>query len=349
MKKFIYLSLSVLGLVLTLLYILGIIGTDKIAPSNTPLPVPALAKETQTTLVQRKMLDDSFSWPGTVKSRSEINISPRITARILEIKVNSGDLVQKGDVIARLDPSSQRSRERSAQAALVAAKAQAQKATADAKRIKTLYAQEAATKETYEHTITQYRIAQAQVEAARSILKESKISYQDTILKAPFDGTIIQRLKQPGDMGLAGTPIVAMHNSAALRLEAAVPTSCAQYIHLGDQVPVKIETLTQHFNAEINEIVPEVDPQTRTILIKASLPIIGGLQPGLFGWLEQTCSQHKGLVIPTTALRKIGQLDIVKVIINKQIQTRQVRIGKHYGQQIEIQSGLNEGEIVIIH
>jgi len=349
MKKFIYLSLSILGLVLILLYILGIIGTDKISPGNTPLPMTTLTKKTQTALVQRKVLDDSFSWPGTVKSSSEINISPRITARILAIKVKSGDRVHKGDIIARLDPSSQRSHERSAQAALMAAKAQAKKAAADAKRIKKLYAQEAATKETYDHIIAQYRITQAQVEAANSALKESKISYQDTILKAPFDGTIIQRLKQPGDMGLAGSPIVAMHNSAALRLEAAVPTSCAQYIHLGDQVPVKIETLVQRFNAEINEIVPEVDPQTRTILIKASLPISDGLQPGLFGWLEQTCGQHKGLVIPTAALRKIGQLDIVKVIINKQVQTRQVRIGKHYGQQIEIQSGLNEGETVIIH
>ncbi len=349
MKKFIYLALSLLGLVLILLYMLGIIGTDKIPPGNTLPTKTDLTKTTQTALVQRKILDDSFSWPGTVKSSSEINISPRITARILEIKVKSGDLVRKGDIIARLDPSSQRSHERSARAALVAAKAQAQKAAADAKRIKKLYAQEAATKETYDHTMAQYRIAQAQVEAANSALKESKINYQDTILKAPFDGTIIQRLKQPGDMALAGTPIVAMHNSAALRLEAAVPTSCARYIHLGDQVPVKIETLTQHFKAEINEIVPEVDPQTRTILIKASLPIINGLQPGLFGWLEQTCSQHKGLVIPVTALRKIGQLNIVKVIVNQRVQTRQVRIGKHYGQQIEIQSGLNEGETVIIH
>ena len=348
MKKIIALSLSILGLILILLFMLGIIGTEKTPPGNTALNKPTIDNNTQTAQVQRQVLNDSFSWPGTVKSRSEINIAPRITARIVSIKVKAGDQVLKGDVIARLDPEAQRSHERSAQAALSAAQANAKRAAADAQRIKNLYAKEAATKESYDHTIAQYQIAKAQVAAAKSALKESKISYADTILKAPFDGTIVQRLKQPGDMGLAGAPIVAMHNASALRLEAAVPTHCARHIHLGDQVSVKIETLDQHFTAEIDEIVPEVDPATRTILIKASLPISTGLQPGLFGWLDQACSQHEGLIIPATAVRKIGQLEVVKVLINEQPQTRQVRTGEHYGQNVEIQSGLNEGEMVII-
>lgn len=348
MKKIIYLALSVIGLILILLYMLGILGSEKIAPGTKTAAEKTLDKTTKTALVQRQTLNDSFSWPGTVKSRSEINIAPRITARILEIKVKAGDQVHKDNIIALLDPDAQRSHERSAQAALTAAKANARRAAADAQRIKNLYAKEAATKEMYDHTMAQYQITKAQVNAAASALKETRISSADTILRAPFDGTVLQRLKQPGDMALAGSPIVAMHNSEALRLEAAVPTSCARHIHIGDQVPIKIETIEQHFTAEIDEIVPEVDPQTRTILIKAALPVIEGLQPGLFGWLDQTCGQHEGLVVPAAAVRKIGQLEIVKVIVGEQLQTRQVRIGKHYGNNVEIQSGLSEGETVII-
>ena len=348
MKKIIYLSLSVIGLILILLYMLGIIGTEKIAPGTTPVPANTLNNNSKTAVVQKQLLDDRFSWPGTVRSRSEINISPRITARILNIKVNAGDKVSKGDVIAMLDPDAQRSHQRSAQAALNAAKANAKNMAANAQRIKNLYAKEAATKEMYDNTIAQYQIAKAQLDAASSALRETSIGLADTILKAPFDGTVIQRLKQPGDMGLAGAPIVAMHNSAALRLEAAVPTSCARHIKLGDQVPVKIETVEQQFTAEIDEIVPEVDPQTRTILIKAALPLDASLQPGLFGWLDQVCDQHEGLLVPATAVRKIGQLEVVKVVIDKQLQTRQVRIGKHYGNDVEIQSGLNAGETVVV-
>lgn len=348
MKKIIYLSLSVVGLILILLTMLGIIGAEKISPGTTTLSANTLDNNSKTAVVQDQLLDDSFSWPGTVKSRSEINISPRITARILDIKVRAGDKVSKGDVIATLDPGAQRSQERSAQAALSAAKANAKRAAADAQRIKNLYAKEAATKEMYDNTMAQYQVAQAQVNAAASALKQTRIGLADTILKAPFDGIVIQRLKQPGDMGLAGAPIVAMHNSAALRLEAAVPTSCARHIHLGDQVPVRIETVEQQFTAEIDEIVPEVDPQTRTILVKAALPLDAPLQPGLFGWLEQTCGQHQGLLVPITAVRKIGQLEVVKVVIDKQIHTRQVRIGKHYDNYVEIQSGLNAGETIVV-
>ena len=348
MKKIIYLSLSVVGLILILLYMLGIIGAEKIAPGTTALSANMLDNNSKTTVVQEQLLDDSFSWPGTVKSRSEINISPRITARILDIKVSAGDKVSKGDVIATLDPNAQRSQKRSAQAALSAAKANAKRAAADAQRIKNLYAKEAATKEMYDNTMAQYQVSQAQVNLAASALKQTRIGLADTILKAPFDGIIIQRLKQPGDMGLAGAPIVAMHNSAALRLEAAVPTSCARHIHLGDQVPVRIETVEQQFTAQIDEIVPEVDPQTRTILVKAALPLDAPLQPGLFGWLDQVCGQHQGLLVPATAVRKIGQLEVVKVLIDKQLHTRQVRIGKHYGNNVEIQSGLNAGETVLV-
>jgi len=327
---------------------LGIIGVEKIAPATSSLPASTLDKTLKTAQVERQILNDSFSWPGTVKSRTEINIAPRITARILDIKVKAGDQVHKGDVIAILDPEAQRSHQRSAQAALTAAKANANRTATDAQRVKNLYAKEAATKEMYDHTMAQYQVAKAQAAAAASALKETRIGFADTILKAPFDGTVVQRLKHPGDMGLAGAPIVAMHNSAALRLEAAVPTSCARHIHLGDQVPVRIETVDQQLTAEIDEIVPEVDPQTRTILIKAALPIDAPLQPGLFGWLDQVCSQHEGLLVPATAIRKIGQLEVVKVVVDNQLQTRQVRVGKRYNDNIEILSGLSAGETVVL-
>jgi membrane fusion protein, multidrug efflux system len=348
MNKIIYLSLAIAGIILLLLYMLGIIGGAKIAPGVTKLPITTLEKTLKTIIVQRKNIDDIFSWPGTVKSRTEVQIAPRITAQILEIKVNAGDAVQKDDVIALLDPEAQRSHQRAAYAALAVAKTDAARASADAQRIKNLYAKEAATKENYDHIMAQYQIAKARVDEAASALKETKVNYADTILKAPFDGIVVKRLKQPGDLGVAGVPLVTMHNSAALRLEAAIPTSCARYIRLGEKVPVRIETLNQDITAEIDEIVPEVDPKTRTILIKAALPVMEELQPGLFGWMEQACSSHNAILVPAIAVRKIGQLEIVKIAVDDQLQTRQVRSGKRYGTNIEIQSGLNEGETVVI-
>jgi len=348
MNKIIYLTLSIIALILLLLYMLGIIGTAKVAPGTTELGVKTPPKDVRTTKVKKKLIDDILSWPGTLHSRTEALIAPRVTARIIEIKVQAGDSVQKGDVIALLDPKAQRARERAAYAALSAAKANADRVKADARRIKNLYDQEAATRQMYDQVMAQARVAEAQVKAAASALKETKIGFQDTVLKAPFNGIVIRRLKQPGDMGIAGVPVVAMHNSAALRLEAAIPVSCGRFINLGDKVPVRIENIEQNFTAEIDEIVPEVDPSTRTILVKAILPVSKDLRPGLFGWLDQACSRHLAFLVPVSAVHKIGQLESVKIVADDRMLTRLVRTGKRHQGNVEIQSGLNEGETVII-
>lgn len=347
MKKIIYSGIAVVALIVLLLYMLGMIGHSKTPPGKTVLPL-APTETLEKVEVIRKTVDDVLSWPGTVRSRTEAKIAPRVTARIMEITVNAGDKVKKDDIIARLDQKALRAQKQAAAADLAAARADWQRARADERRIRSLFAKQAATKETFDRVVAQARAAKARVDAASSALHEININLAETTLKAPFDGVIVQRLKEPGDMGLAGVPIVVIHNSAALRLETAVPTQCALHLQLGARVPVRIETLPKMLTAEIDEITPEVDPETRTILIKATLPLSRDLQPGLFGWLDQACSQHMALLIPARAVRKIGQLEVVKVLVDGRPLTRHVRTGKRHGDLVEIQSGLREGETVII-
>ena len=310
MKKIIYSGIAIAALIVLLLYMLGMIGHSKTPPGSTALQRQSL-QALEKAVVISKVVDDVLSWPGTVRSRTEAKIAPRVTARIMEITVNAGDKVKKGDVIALLD-----------QKALRAQKQAAADLAVDWQR--------------------------ARVDAASSALHEISINLAETTLKVPFDGVIVERLKEPGDMGLAGVPIVVIHNSAALRLETAVPTQCALHLQLGARVPVRIETLPEMMTAEIDEITPEVDPETHTILIKATLPLEKKLQPGLFGWLDQACSRHTALLIPARAVRKIGQLEIVRVLVNDRPLTRHVRTGKRHGDLVEIQSGLRESETVII-
>ena len=348
MNKLISGVIAIVALVLLILYMLGIIGSSKVEPGSASLPSAKLSSSAQTTKVVRQEVDDVLSWPGTVRSRSKARIAPKMTARILDIKVKAGDRVRKGDVIARLDNKALRAQERRARAALAAAKADAERAKADERRIRALFAKEAATRETFDGVISKSKAAHAAVEAAYSALGEIRANKADTTLKAPFDGVIIKRLKEPGDMGVPGAPIVAIHTTNALRLEAAVPTYCARFLTVGTKTTVRIETLNLKLAAEIDEIIPEVDPQTRTILIKTALPPTEGLQPGLFGWLDQACSKHEALLIPKSAVRRIGQLEVVKVLSDGNVFSRHVRTGKSHDQLIEIQSGLHEDEVVVV-
>lgn len=342
--------LSVLALLLVVLYSLGIIGgPEQIEPGNTehdlsPLPVGA-----QTLTINKELSDDLMSWPGTLRSRSVAKIAPKLTARILEVAVNAGDNVQRGDVIARLDKAALQAAYQEASAALAAAQARANQAIADERRIKDLFSKEAATQQNLDAVTAQAKAARAAVQQAVSAVKQIKVNLNENVLTAPFDGIISERLKEPGDMGLPNDPIVILQKSDDLRLEAAIPTSCAKRIELGQEVGIRIDTLKQHLTGTIDEIVPEIDPLTRTQLVKAALPSSQGLIPGLFAWLEQSCEQGQNiLLIPQSAVQQYGQLEAVKIVMDNRLYTRHIRTGKVRGDKVEVLSGLSEGETILI-
>ncbi len=345
-KKMVTIVVATLVLILLLIYMqAGFVS--KVQPGTSPLTDTATPPVSHTAVVTEKIVGDTLAWPGTVKSRTVADIAPRLTARILEIKVNAGDAVKKGDVIARLDERDLRAREKAANAALAGANAQATRVSADKKRISGLYEKEAATRESYDAVIALEKETQARVKQATGTLNEIRTRLADTLLLAPFDGTVVKRLKQPGDMGLPGVAVVTMQIPHGLRLEVEVPAACAGEFSINKMVTVRIDTLNQTFNAPIDEIIPEMDAQTHSQLIKIGLPAIEGLKPGHFGWLEQACGQHTALLIPVSAVQHLGQLEVVKVLSDGQQSMRHIRTGKTFGDQIEVISGLRAGETVI--
>ena len=345
-KKIATIFAVILALILLLLYMQGAF-VSKVPPGSSPQVNHSNPPTNNTAVVIKKQIDNILTWPGTVKSRTVVNIAPKMTARIIEIKVNAGDAVKQGDLIARLDERDIKAREQIALATLVGVNAEANRAKADEQRIRSLYSKEAATRENFDAVIARAKEAQARVNQATSTVREVRTHLADTLLLAPFDGIVVKRLKQPGDMGLPGVPIVTMQLPKGLRLEVDVPSTCAGGYNIGMDVTVHIDTLGQKISAQINEISPEIDPQTHTQLIKIALPAIEGLKPGYFGWLEQACDQHEALLIPVSAVQYIGQLEIVQVLSEGRPQMRHIRTAKTFGDQIEIISGLHAGETVI--
>jgi len=347
-NKIVSISIAVLVLIVLLLYMQGSF-VSKVSPGLSPLARDSSTPKSNTAIVEKKQVADMLVWPGTVKSRTVANIAPKITARILEIKVHAGDKVKKGDAIARLDERDVKAQESAALAALSSANAQASRAKADEQRTRSLYDKEAATRESFDAAVARLKEAQAAVSQAHSAVTEIRTHLSDTNLVAPFDGVVVKRFKEPGDMALPGVPVVSLQTSQGLRLEADVPNTCTERYSIGTDVKVRIDTLGVTIQGQIDEISPEVDPQTRTQLIKVTLPAIEGLQPGYFGWLEQACGQHEALLIPASAVQHIGQLEVVKVWSEGRELMRHIRTGKTFDDQVEVISGLHAGESVITH
>jgi RND family efflux transporter MFP subunit len=211
-----------------------------------------------------------------------------------------------------------------------------------------LYEKQAATRQNYDATLAQAKAARAMANQAASAAQQSQVMLGENVLYAPFDGIVGERLQEPGDMGLPNQPVVTLHKPDDLRLEASIASHCAASIKLGMEVKVRFDTLQQSVTGTIDEMAPEIDPQTRTQEIKVKLPKIEGLQHGQFGWLELGCeTAQQALMIPAAAILHYGQLEAVKVIEGERLSTRHIRTGKTYGEQVEVLSGLHEGESIL--
>ncbi len=346
-------AVAISGLLLVILFALGFLGGgEKIPSGSTAATGQTVPNGAATLSVTRQNASNALSWQGTVRSRQAVKIAPKLNARIVEVLVHPGDKVKKGAVLARLDDRELRAAQQAAQAAQAAAQAQAAEALQEEKRITDLYDKQAATRQNYDAVLAQAKSAHALANQAASAAQQSAVLLSENVLYAPFDGIIGERLHEPGDMGLPNQPILTLLKPDDLRLEAAVASHCAEALKLGMAVTVRIDVLQRSLTGKVDEIAPETDPLTRSQAIKISLPNAPGLQQGQFGWLQLACPAEGAaaapvLLLPTTAIVHYGQLQAVKVVEGQQWHIRHIRTGKYYGQQVEVLSGLHEGETIL--
>jgi RND family efflux transporter MFP subunit len=337
------------GLLLVIFIALGIIGGEsKTKPGNTELGQTTLPDPSSLLRVGKQLAGNDLAWQGTIRSRLAVKIAPKLNARIIEIPVHPGSVVKKGQVLAKLDDRDLRAAFNAANAAQMAAKAQAQQANSEEQRITGLYNQQAATRQNYEAVLAQAQAARAMANQAASNAQQSQVMLAENVLTAPFDGVVGERYQEPGDMGMVNQPIVSFYQPDDLRLEAAIASQCLSQIKLGMEVTVKLDESAESLIGNIDEIAPDLDPQTHTRLLKVKLPKNSKLQHGQFAWLQLSCqAEQNTLLIPNSAIIHYGQLQAVKVIENQQIQIRHIRTGKQIGDQLEVLSGLHDGETIV--
>jgi len=341
-KKPIQALVSLLGLVLLLVWMEG--GFSSKVPPGT-----ALASEKSepfrgaTARVEAREFAELMRWPATVTARSVAQIAPKVPARILSLSVQAGDKVSAGQIVGRLDQNETQSRVDQARSGLAAVQALSAKAEAELRRTQNLFKQEAATQQSLEAAQAAARSAEAQVTQAKAAIATAESFLVETVLRAPFDGTVVKRNLEPGDMAQPGSAVLTVQTNQKLRVEAAIPEDCARSVFLGQSLKAQIAGLAR--SAKVEEIAPAADPQSRTVLIKASLD--GSAQPGAFAWIEQACGRRSALLIPAASVSRSGQLESVHVVEQGLPKLRHVRTGKAYDGQVEVLSGLKAGDVVV--
>lgn len=273
---------------------------------------------------------------GQVAPIFQAALSSRIQGTIDTLFVREGTSVVKGQTLIQLD-------NRDVRANLARALAEVENTKAQLDRMVQLYAQDAVSKQEMENATRAYKVGEAN---RKTVL--AQLSY--TIVKAPFDGVIIEKTVEAGELASPGQVLLRMENPRHLRLNATVAKGDLNSVSLGDKISVVIGALgEQALDGVVGQIIPAGDSHTHTFTVKVDLPAEPGLKTGMFGRFQLDKGTSKTILVPWTAVVERGELTSVFAVGSDQIaRLRWVKVGRRIDQQVEILSGVNIGERVLL-
>lgn len=289
------------------------------------------------------------SYTGEVRSRYESPIGFRIAGKITAREVNVGDVVKKGQLMARLDPNDTQLNAQAASAEVQAAQANLALAKSELARREQLYQKQFISKSALESYETQVKTSQARLAQAQSQAAVSRHQTAYTQLLADRAGVIGMIQAEPGQVVAAGQTVAQIYDLQTLEIQISVPETMIDQLKINDPAQVTLNESAQVYTARIREISPAANSQThafdlRIQLLNADRRIKLGMTAQVS--FPQAHATQK-ITVPATAVTKEGQQVAVWVIDNRQqAHSRPVTTGSLTEHGIEITSGLEAGETI---
>jgi len=297
----------------------------------------------QVRLVRLPMVETAV---GTIRPVHETAIGVRLLARVVEVNLKAGQVVNAGDILVRLDDVDLQARRRQAEAVLHAAQSARALAEADAIRSANLVKSRAVSRQEDDRAVTALKSADAELRRATESINEIQATLEWATIRSPIRGIVIDKKVSVGDMVTPGQILATLFDPLQMQLVASVRESLAQRLNVGQPIEVQIDSFNKQCLGTISEIVPEAESSSRAFQVKVTGPCPDGVYSGMFGRILIPLDEKQVLVIPRQAVQSVGQLDLVDVATRGAVSRRAVRLGRTIGADVEVLSGLREGEQV---
>jgi RND family efflux transporter MFP subunit len=358
------------------------------------IPTVAVAQTVTADLARNLVLTAEF------KPYQEVDVMAKVSGYVKEIRVDVGDRVKEGDLLATLEIPEMADDLRKSQAGVRHSQSEVTRAEDEIARAKSArdiahlsYIRLLQASQKRAGLIAQQEIddaqskdlgAEAQLAAANSALASAKqqvdvdqsssarvqtlIDYER--VTAPFDGVVTKRYADKGSMIQAGTasqtqamPVVRLSENGLLRLILPVPESSVATVHIGQQVEVRVPALSRAFSGKVRRFVDKLSMETRTMDTEVDVPNTDlVLIPGMYAEVTLSLARRNAvLTVPITAVDveaeaapRNGATDapsvgsVMVITQNSRVETRKISLGLETANQVEVRSGLNEGDMVVI-
>jgi len=334
-KRFVVLIL-VLGLLIGGIFWFKQQQAAQMAAMMAP-PPPATVTATE---VQAQDWRPRLQAVGTVSATQGIELANEVGGLVREIAFESGQQVARGEVLLKLDDEVDQAELRGLQAALELARLKF-------KRVERLIKDRSVSQ-------SEYDTAQAELSNARAQVASKQAMIAKKVIRAPFDGQLGLRAVSLGQYLPAGSSIAPLVKLDPVYVDFSLPERYLPQLAVGQTVRVNVDAHQQTFEGSLAAIDPDVDAKTRQIRMRAEFPNPEGLlRPGMFARVALDLGRNEPVLsLPRVAITYAPYGDSVYVIIDAEgkltVQQRQVQTGAVLGERVVIESGLSEGQRVVL-
>jgi RND family efflux transporter MFP subunit len=349
-------------------------------PSTPVEPVADTPLAVSTSVATVTPVADRLEAGGVVAAAVSATVTSRIIAPVAEVRVRAGDRVRTGDVLVVLEDADAAARARQADASVQAAQqgfavatteqaaASADQTLADAwhTRMATLHDRRSATTQELDEATARLsganarrdgakaRVEQAgfELSAARAAADAARAMQGFSVIRAPFDGLVTERLADPGSLASPGMPLLRLDSLGVPHVDVSVDEARVSQVHVGDAAEVVLDadaesaSDTRVVNGVVTEIARMVDAGTRAFIVKVSLPGDAS-RTGTFARARFRGASRDLLLVPADAVRRQGQLAMLFVVEDGRARLRLVQTGYEGPEGVEILAGLDRDERVV--
>lgn len=321
-------------------------GSDSQAEATAAAPVPVLS--VVMTTAQVATLPVRIPASGNIAAWQEASVGTEVDGlRLTEVKVNVGDTVRRGQLLAQFAPEMVAADVAEAQASVAQAKAQSWEAQANAERARKLDKSGAMSTQQVDQLVVAARTALARLDVAQAIETRHRLRLAQTRVLAPGDGIITSRTATVGAVMPAGQELFRLIQDGRLEWRASVAMA-----DIGKLAPGQRAVIAVHgqppIEGRLRIVAPAIEAQTHTGLVYVDLPSGRALQAGAFarGHIEVGASQ--ALTVPQGAVvLRDGFHYVMRLDPKSNVMLTKVAVGRRVGDRIEIVDGLAAAETIV--
>lgn len=314
-----------------------------------PVSVSQHTRPVRVMVVEERMLPVIYPVPGTVVPSQRLQVASRISGYIEQIEVDEGDVVEPGALLLAIDDARVEAAIKASEATLTATQADLQDARDDVMRYRSL----ASTQALAEDQLRDAQLRQVQAKADLiKVLAELQANRRDRRyirITSPVRAQVRERLRDPGDLAVAGEPILLLDVLGPMELEVFLPSTRIATVAEGQAVDIYLQSDGSLLSGRIKRIVNSADTVTRSSKVRIALPTDRELSPGQFGHAYFILGQDKVPAIPTAAIvERAGIEGVFLVEGSDRVRFRSIRTGRAWQDYREVLAGIDAGMLVVL-